>query len=381
MRNLTKNKFGNLKVAIVHDFFREYGGAERVVEEFCKLFPQAHIYTALLNPKNLKVHWDRLKDYNFKVSWFGKIPLLRSYPSLFRFLTPYIWESFDLSGYELVISSSGWFMCKGVITRADSLHISYIHHQNKFLTYYETPDDWQQNFFKRAYGYMVGTPLRIWDYVGSQRPDILVANSQETRQRINKYYRRDATVIYPPVRDPGIKFSEKQKATKDYYITVNRLSKPKHVEVLIEAAKAVNITLYVVGTGREYSALRSIANKNIIFTGEVSDTELSRLYFGARGFMFAAVDEEFGIAPVEAMMYGLPVIAYKSGGLKETIENGKNGYLVDSLLPDSYVQALRKLEKNSVLYNTLARNAYLRAKKYSQEEFRKKFLELVLNHI
>ncbi len=107
-------------MAIVHDFFREYGGAERVVEELCELFPKSDVYTALVNPKGLKVHWGRLKNYNFKVSWFGKLPLLRSYPSLFRFLTPQIWESFDLSNYNLVISSSGWFMCKGVITPRDT---------------------------------------------------------------------------------------------------------------------------------------------------------------------------------------------------------------------------------------------------------------------
>ncbi|OGK73129.1 hypothetical protein A2459_00995, partial [Candidatus Roizmanbacteria bacterium RIFOXYC2_FULL_41_10] len=297
------------------------------------------------------------------------------YPSAFRFFTPIIWESFDFSGYDVVISSSGWFMCKGIITRPETLHLSYIHHQNKFLTYYETPDNWKTNWLKRLYGYLVGTPLRMWDFVSSSRPDIMVANSKETASRIAKYYRRESVVLYPPVFDPKIKLTEKYKKTKDYYITVNRLSKPKHIEVLIEAANELGITLYVVGTGREFGRLKAQAKKNVIFTGEISDAELSRLYMGAKGFLFASVDEEFGIAPVEAMMHGIPVIAYKSGGLKETVKDGSNGFLVDKLNSQEYIKAIRKLEKQN--YQRLASNSYHQAKKYSREVFQQKLLDLV----
>ncbi len=365
----------NLKIAIVHDFFMEYGGAERVVEVIHDTFPQSEVFTALVNRRAMKIHWYRLKDWRFHISWFGKTPLLKNYPSAFRFFTPLIWESFDFSGYDVVISSSGWFMCKGIITRPETLHLSYIHHQNKFLTYYETPDNWKTNWLKRLYGYLVGTPLRMWDFIGSSRPDIMVANSKETALRIAKYYRREATVLYPPVFDPKIKLTEKYKETKDYYITVNRLSKPKHVEVLIEAANELGITLYVVGTGREFSRLKALAKKNVIFTGEITDVELSRLYMGAKGFLFASVDEEFGIAPVEAMMHGIPVIAYKSGGLKETVKDGYNGFLVEKLESSEYVKAIKKLEKQN--YQRLASNSYRQAKQYSREIFQQKLLALV----
>ena len=365
----------NLKIAIVHDFFMEYGGAERVVEVIHDTFPQSEVFTALVNRRAMKIHWYRLKDWQFHISWFGKTPLLKNYPSAFRFFTPLIWESFDFSGYDVVISSSGWFMCKGIITRPETLHLSYIHHQNKFLTYYETPDNWKTNWLKRLYGYLVGTPLRMWDFIGSSRPDIMVANSKETALRIAKYYRREATVLYPPVFDPKIKLTEKYKETKDYYITVNRLSKPKHVEVLIEAANELGITLYVVGTGREFSRLKALAKKNVIFTGEITDVELSRLYMGAKGFLFASVDEEFGIAPVEAMMHGIPVIAYKSGGLKETVKDGYNGFLVEKLESSEYVKAIKKLEKQN--YQRLASNSYRQAKQYSREIFQQKLLALV----
>lgn len=375
----TEPNFRKLKVALVHDYFREYGGAERVLEEIHDLFPQADVYTALVNPKSLQIQWYRFADWNFKVSWFGKIPLIKDYPSLFRFWTPQIWESFDLSGYDLVISSSGWFMCKGVITRPETLHISYVHHQNKFLTYYETPDDWQQNWVKRLYGYAVGTSLRMWDYIGSQRPDVLVANSEETRRRIQKYYRRDATVIYPPIKNPHIDIEEKLRKTEDYLITVNRLAKPKHIDVLIEAANKTNDTLYVVGRGKEYSYLKSIANKNIIFTGELSDIEVERLKLGARAFLTATVDDEFGMSPVEAMMFGIPVIAYKSGGLKETVAEGVNGFLVDELKPEAFVRAIKKVTNKN--YQSLAQNAVALAARYDVEVFREKMITLVAQHL
>lgn len=376
---MKKLNLDKLKIAIVHDFFLEYGGAERVAEVIHDLFPTADVYTALVNKNKMKIHWYRLKDWKFNISWFGKTPIFKNNPSMFRLLIPLIWESFDFSGYDLVISSSGWYMCKGVITRPETLHISYIHHQNKFLTYYETPDHWQKSLVKRVYGTLIGPPLRMWDFVSSRRPDIMVANSEETRKRINKYYRRDAVVIYPPVKDPKVKLSAKLKSTKDYYLNVNRLAKPKHVELLIEAANKTNVPLYVVGTGPEYAKLKALANKNVILTGEISDIELARLYLGAKAFLFASQDEEFGMAPVEAMMYGVPVIAYKSGGLKETVKHGINGLLVDELTAEAFVKAIKKFEQGDC--QTCSRSAFNLAKKYSVEEFKKKLNKLVETHI
>lgn len=366
---------GKLRVAIVHDYFREYGGAERVAEELVNIFPQSVIHTALVNPNNLKVHWHRMKNWKFNISWYGKIPFIRNYPSLFRFLAPLIWESFDFSNYDVVISSSGWFMCKGVITRPETLHISYVHHQNKFLTYYETPDDWKNNKLKRIYAYIIATPLRMWDFIGSQRPDILVSNSEETRKRIQKYYRRDALVIYPPIYNPFIDIEEKLKKTQDYFITVSRLSAPKHIEVLVKLANETGIRLFVVGKGKEYEVLKKYAKSNVVFTGEITDEEMSVLQLSARAFLSAAVDEDFGMAPVEAMMYGVPVIAYKSGGLKETVVNNKTGFLVPELTSASFREALMRFEKTP--YEKLSRSTYRAAQSYSSEYFREKMLQLV----
>ncbi|PJE62500.1 hypothetical protein COU88_04645, partial [Candidatus Roizmanbacteria bacterium CG10_big_fil_rev_8_21_14_0_10_39_6] len=247
------------------------------------------------------------------------------------------------------------------------------------LTYHETPDSWQKSAIKRVYANIVGPSLRTWDYIGGQRPDVLVANSQETKRRIEKYYRRDAHVIYPPVTDPNVNLSEKIRSTSDYYVNVNRLAKPKHVDVLVQAANKLGITLYVVGQGNEYGHLRSIAGKTVHMVGEISDLELGNLLFGAKGFLFASVDEDFGIAPVEALMYGVPVIAYKSGGLKETIINGENGYLVDELSPSAFTAAIRNFEKTD--WEVLSKKAHKGARIFSAGEFRSNIVHLLAEQL
>lgn len=365
------------RVALVHDFLVEYGGAERVLEAFHDMYPDAHVYTSVVNEKGLGVHWERIKRWDIRQSWYGKTPLVRRFPSIFRFLAPFIWESFNLSDYDLVISSSGWFMCKGVLTRPETRHISYIHHQNKFLTYYETPDDWEHNWLKRLYGHIVGPGLRAYDFIGSQRPDILVANSQETQKRIQKYYRRDSYVLYPPIFDPHVRIEDKLAHTKDYFITVNRLTRPKHIDVLIRCANKAQRKLIIVGKGKELGALKKLAGPTVHFAGEVTDRERNELLMGARGFLFASVDEEFGMAPVEAMMYGVPVIAYASGGVKETVIHKKSGILIDSLSVQSFVSAFADFD--TIPYEELCIGAQKQAQQFSARSFQTRFVELV-NH-
>ncbi len=364
-----------MNVALVHDYLVDYGGAERVLETFHEIYPTAPVYTALVSPRSLGIHWTRMQSWDIRVSWFGKLPLPGSMISPFRFLAPFIWESFDFSDYELVISSSGWFMCKGIITRPETLHISYIHHQNKFLTYYETPDDWRKRSIKRLYANIIGPSLRTWDFIGSQRPDILLANSQETRGRIQKYYRRASTVLYPPVQETNLTVREKLQATKDYFITVSRLTKPKHIDVLIGAANTLKIPLYIIGTGTDETRLRAMAGDTVTFTGPVSDLERNRLLMGAQAFLFASKDDEFGIAPVEAMMYGVPVIAYASGGVPESVIDGKTGILVETLSSNGFVEGIRRFQK--VPYGALVREAYVRARRFSAGKFKDSFVQLV----
>ena len=191
-----------MKVALVHDQLQEFGGAERVLVALKKIFPQSDVYTSFYNPETLAVQQKHFKNWKIITSWADKLPLLKKIYSPLRFITPWIWESFDFSQYDLVISSSGSYMSKGIITRPETLHISYLHHQPRYLYYYETAIEWQKYLPFKIYGNFINHDLRLWDFLSSQRVDYFIANSEETKKRIQKFYRRDASVIYPPVNIP-----------------------------------------------------------------------------------------------------------------------------------------------------------------------------------
>lgn len=361
------------RIAIVHDQLQEFGGAERVLVALKEIFPQADVYTSYTNWDTLGKHGELLKDWNIITSWANRVPLMRNFHSPLRFMAPYIWESFDLSNYDIVISSSATHMCKGVISRPETLHISYVHHPPRYLYYYETAMEWQKYWPVRVYGHIINHGLRQWDYLSSMRPNILIANSEETRARIKKLYRRDSTVIYPPVSIP--RENDKKNESENYYITVSRLARAKHIDILIKAANKAKFTLKIVGKGRDVDYLKSLAGETIEFMESVTDNDLIKQYQGAKAFLFASVDEEFGIAPVEAMGYGLPVIAYASGGLKETVKHGKNGYLYSDLHEDSIIEAIKTYEGLSLEERiSMSQSARKESEQYSFEEFKKSML-------
>jgi len=373
-----------MKVALVHDQLREFGGAERVLISLKKIFPQADVYTTTFDLNSLGSHKSLIKDWKIYVSWFGKIPILNRFYSPFRFLTPLIWESFDFLKYDLVISSSGSWMSKGIKTKKPTLHISYIHHPPRYLYGYETAIEWQKYFFIKIYGHVVNHFLRIWDFVSSQRADYLIANSVETRLRIKKFYRRDAIVIYPPVNISILSknFGGQAKKTPNYYITVSRLARAKHIDVLIKAANAARFNLKIVGSGRDEERLKQIAGPTVEFLGNLSDKKLKKTYLYAKAFLFASRDEEFGIAVVEAMGYGLPVIAFKSGGIPEYVVDGKNGLLFDQLNESSLVKKIKELTNLSKeKYLEMRKEARKTAEKFSEKNFTNNILNFVNSKI
>ncbi len=372
-----------MKVAIVHDQLREFGGAERVLVSIKSLFPEAPVYTTTFDTNSLGEHKSVVKEWDVRLTWFGKIPLLNRFYSPFRFLTPLIWESLNLDEYDLVISSTGSWMCKGVKTKKSTVHISYIHHPPRYLYGYETAIEWQKHWPIKLYGTVVNHFLRMWDFTASQRPNYLIANSVETQKRIEKFYRRESTVIYPPVLIPPIgtvNLSPPQK--NNYFVTVSRLARAKHVNLLIQAANQKKFNLHIVGVGRDEEYLHSLAGPTVTFMGNLSDKQLQEELQGARGFLFASVDEEFGIAPVEAMGYGLPVVAFASGGMKETVKEGLNGYLYSKLTVDSLLSSMKKMELLNIEEQELMRkNARKEAEQYSEEIFKKKFKEFIDTHV
>lgn len=365
-----------MKVAIVHDQLQEFGGAERVLISLINIFPDADVYTSFYNPKSLGTHSSEINKRQIITSWADKIPFLKKIYSPLRFITPLLWKYFNFSKYDLVISSSGAYMSKGIITKGKTLHICYLHHPPRYLYNYETAIEWQKYLLVRIYAYIVNHNLRIYDFESSQRVDYFIANSEETSKRIQKFYRRNAKVIYPPVTvPPSLSIDNKNKG---YYLTVSRLARAKHIEVLIHASNKKGFQLKIVGRGRDETYLRSIAGQSVEFLGNIPDDNMGKIYKGAKAFLFASVDEEFGIAPVEAMGQGVPVIAYKSGGVPETVKDKYNGYLYNQLDSDSLIHKIDNLEKlTKEEYENMKINARSTALRFCEDNFKTQFLEFI----
>ncbi len=358
-----------MKIALVHDYLGEFGGAERVLAALSDMWPDAPIYTAFWRPGDA---WERFKNKDVRVSWAHHIPgFATKLHSPLRFLAPAIWNSFDFSDYDVVISSASWYVTKGFGTRGGSeqkpIEICYCHTPPRWLYGYPTSVEWQRYAWVRVYASLVGFFMRHYDYSAAQRVNYFIANSQNTARRIEKFYRRESEVIYPPVEllpTPKVK-------KEDYYLIISRIVGGKGLALAVEAAKKLGVRLKIAGApagyATEYQDLlaRSGGGKGIEFLGFVSDEELVRLYAGARAFLALATDEDFGMTPVEAMAAGTPVIAFRGGGYLESIVEGKTGIFVDVPTVESVVQAIRRSEKISFL----AEDCRNQAEKFSKKRF------------
>ena len=363
-----------MKVAIVHDFLREYGGAERVVEVMHQMWPEAPVYTSFIDWKALGSHAYRFKGWDIRPSWVQHNWFVRTFHSPLRFLAPAIWKSFDLSGFDVVISSSGWFMCRGVIVKKPALHICYIHHPPRNLYGYATGSNLQKYWPVRVYAAIINFFLRHYDFETAQRVDYFVANSKETARRVQKFYRRESTVLYPPVTEPKVMKVLRGSTSEKYFLSVGRLTYAKRLDIVIEACNKMEIPLTIVGKGKEETYLRSIAGSTITFAGGVSDEELSRLYRGARACIFCALDEDFGIVPVEAMAHGTPVIALGQGGTLETVVDGKTGLLFTEPTVQSLEMVLRKF---LLIKKDWSKECIAQAQKFSITRFKSELTAFV----
>ena len=344
-----------MKVALVHDYIKEYGGAERVLEALHELYPKADVYTSVYLPDFLGPHKERFKTWNIKTSFLQFIPGKEKLISPFRLLAPFAFRRFDLSSYDVVIvSATGAYFPNLIKTKKNdntkgAVHICYCHTPPRYLYGYATARDWKKNKVFNILGEAANHVLRIVDGYASERVDHYLANSEEVAGRIEKFYRRKAKIVYPPVEA-----SKGQQATssksRGYYLTGGRLARAKHVDLIVRTATKLGFPLKVFGKsfagyGRE---LEVLAGPSVEFVGEVSDDEKARLMAGAKAFLFASEDEDFGIVPVEAMALGTPVIAYRSGGLKETVIDGETGILFDELSIESLTAAIERFEKSDI---------------------------------
>lgn len=389
-----------MKIALIHGFLKEYGGAERVLEALHEIWPKAPVFTSFVDFKGLGPHAERIKKWDIRESPLGRTWLIKKLHSPLRFLAPLIWENFNLDEFDVVVSSSGWYICRGVLTRPETLHICYLHHPPRHLYGYKTSVEWEKNPLIKAYGHLVNHYLRQYDFLASRRVDYFIANSEETKRRAAKFYRRDSVVIYPPVdvkvgpRSETLKRSDLNVKGSDpvplrgtkrspvatppsgsdpYFLCVSRLARAKNIHLAIEACNKLKLPLKVVGKGREEERLQSIAGPTVEFLGEAPDEMLGRVYAGAKALIFPAEDEEFGIVPVEAMAYGVPVIAYRSGGVKETVIEGKTGTFFDKLTVDSLKKAIEQLNNRAIE----PLDCINQAKKFSKERFKREIKNFI----
>lgn len=363
-----------IRVALVHDYLNEYGGAERVLEAFAEIWPEAPIYTAFYQKDSPA--YKRFADKKIVTSWAQKIPGFASrLHSPLRFLAPLIWESLDFDEYDVVVSSASWYITKGILTRPKTLHVCYCHTPPRYLYGYQTAMNWQKYWLVRQYARVVNKYLRQYDYLAAQRVDKFVTNSENTRKRIEKFYRRESEVIYPPVSLREVEVLEGVVEQEPYYLTGGRLVGAKNFELVIKAVNKLRLKLKVFGEGTLRERLEEMAGGTVEFVGRVDEEKLARLYKGAKAFISLAEDEDFGITPVESMMAGTPVIAFKGGGYVESVLQGKTGILIDEVRVESLVRVLEGFEDKEFEFDK--RVIVNHAKKFEKEKFMEKMKSFV----
>src|SRR3989344_5111776 len=338
-----------MKIALVHDWLVNLSGAERVLIELHKIFPSAPIYTLFYNKKFTDKYFPGVE---IRTSFLNRIPFVAKKHKYLVPLMPTAIESFDLGEFDLVISSSAVFS-KGLVLKPKTRHICYCYSPTRQIWDLNGVDQKSkiknQNFLEDIAEHF----LRIWDRHASDRADQFVAISEHVRQRIQKYYRRDAIVIYPPVsvssKSESLNPKQYQNSkfkiqNSDYYLIASRLYKHKNVDVAIEAFAKLNLPLVIVGTGPEYKKLKRQSEKckKIKILGFVADEELPYYHQNCKAFIMPQ-EEDFGITPIEAMSFGKPVLALRKGGATETILEGQTGGFFDDPIPEGLADGVRRL--------------------------------------
>ncbi len=396
-----------MKVALIHDFLIRFGGAERVLQALSEIFPEAPIYTLLYDEKKMGRFFPKEK---IRTSFLQKFPkfLRNRYRYLLPFL-PLAPETFDLRDFDLIISSSSSF-AKGIVPRVNSLHICYCHNPMRFVWDYshlylkEQKKSLFNPFMKTVLHF-----LRIWDRNAAQRVDYFIANSKATQKRIQKYYRRESTVIYPPVEGgsgsgffdtlagssgqlaqssknypkgnqanfsaDGLKSHlPSPERKKDYFLIVSQLTPYKKIDVAIMAFNKLKLPLVIIGEGPERKKLEKMAKENIKFLGWQADETLWQYYQNCTAFVFPGEDD-FGISPVEAMGFGKPVLALSRGGALETVVEGVTGEFFEDPDPAVLADGVRRLRENLPNYNP--EEIKKQAQKFNKERFIKEINNFV----
>lgn len=350
-----------MKVALVHEILVKLGGAERVVYKLLDMYPNSPIYTLLCDAKvteewfkGAEIHPSHLQRY-YKA--------LKS-PKWLLAKMPGAIERFDFSQFDVVISSSSAF-AHGLKT-GDIKHITYCHSPMRYAWDFTHEYSKNKSSWMRFMIASMLTDIRVWDYQTAQQPQKIVANSEHVKKRIAKYWRRDAEVIYPPV---NVKAFEPTADHQDYFLIVSALTPFKQVDLAIRAFNKIGRKLVIIGDGAQRKVLESISKPNIEFLGRKPDAVVREYMQNCRAFIFPG-EEDFGIAPVEAMAAGKPVLAYGVGGVLESVEAGKSGEFFSELSEDSFLKGLTRLMVNEKHYDY--REIRKRAELFDESVFEEK---------
>lgn len=362
-----------MKVAVIADWLTSRGGAEEVILDILKVYPEADVFTSVYNPEL----FPEIQENKVHTSFLQKIPFIKHKHQILISLMPLAFESFDLSKYNIVISSS--VACsKGVITKPETLHVSYCHTPMRFT--WNDCHSYIKNFplpnIIKKFATKKLHKLRQWDYLAAQRVDQFIANSHNVQKRINKYYRRDSIVIHPGVK---LEQNSKQNLKENYYVALGRLISYKRFDLIIDAFNQSKKNLVVIGDGNMKSSLiKRNTNPNTKFLGFVNhETKISTLA-KAKALIFPQ-DEDFGITPLESQILGTPVIAFAKGGALETVNN-KTGVFFKEQSTQSLNKAINDFENIKLDQQDIIKHAKSFSNQIFQEKIKKTITAMYENH-
>ena len=364
----------NKKTALIHDYLLCFGGAERVLKSFHEMFPEAPIYVICYDKKITDKFFPNTKIIS---SFVQKIPYFWKKPKYLLPFLPLAVESFDLSAYDFVISSSSAF-AKGVVTKPKTTHICYCHAPMRFAWDYYDEYRKSRSAFKGLKGIFTKIILhymRIWDRHCEARVDHFIANSNFTKERIKKFYRRDAEVIYPPCVDAKSHNYQDENTSSDqnnYFLIISQLRYYKRIDVAIEAFNKLELPLVIIGDGDDRRRLQKMAKPNIKFLGWLEDEAVAGYYSDCKAFIFPG-EEDFGITAIEAMSFGKPVLAFGRGGVTESVIEGVTGDFFDDLEPAVLADGVRRISENYKNYNPDIIKQ--RSTEFNKEKFKDRILQ------
>ena len=362
-----------MRVAIVHDWLNQRGGAEVVLEALVEMYPQAPIYTSMYWPQAMPQEYC---SWDIHTSFMNRLPFVKRYHQPFLPLYPLAFEGFDFAGYDLVISNKSGF-CHGIITSPDTLHICYCLTPTRFL--WDYPGYVQREGLRRL-ARLALPPflnyLRVWDRAAADRADHFIAISRTVQRRIAKYYRRDSIVIQPPVDTSRYAPSDSHD---DYFLIVSRLIPYKRIDLAVRAFNELGLPLLVIGDGRDRDSLRALARSNIEFLGHVPDEKINYYFARCRAFIFPG-QEDFGIAPVEAQAAGRPVIAYAAGGALDTVREGVTGAFFYDHTPEALIEVIQEFDETGYDPAVIRRHAERFDKRVFKESLSAFIEEKVAEH-